>query len=81
MRNKLILFGLWVLVPAGSFAADSVSTSTDSSAADSLMAKPHIGPLGMDDMTGLSLYLAVLLLLVLSIYLWRKSMIVRRNAS
>ena len=64
-------------MPALVRAQDS-SASTADSTVDSLHTTTHLGPLGMDDLTGLSLYIVVLLLLVLSLYLWRKSINAQR---
>ncbi len=71
MRNKLIYIWVAALAPAVAVAQDAASDST--AAADSaLKAAPHSGPLGMDDTTGLILYIIAILFLMLSLLLWRK---------
>lgn len=38
-----------------------------------------MGPLGMDDLTGLTLYIIAIFLLVLALFLWRKSIVAKRS--
>jgi hypothetical protein len=80
MRNKLLSLVLLVVAAQGVWAADSSAVTPDSvSNPDSLVSKPHMGPLGMDDLTGLSLFLTAVLILLLSMFLWRKSLMRRRQ--
>lgn len=82
MRNKLLIWLFILATPIMAWAAESTDAASDSTVVpDTVSTKPHIGPLGMDDLTGMSLYLVALLLLMLSLYLWRRSLLARRRAA
>jgi hypothetical protein len=79
MRNKLLVVVLFLSVHSPIFAQDAADARSDSSSViDSVISKTHTGPLGMDDLTGMTLYLVGLLLLVLCLFLWRRRLAAQR---
>jgi hypothetical protein len=77
MRSKVVYILTLVAVPGIALATDSLGGDS-TSVTDSVVAREHMGPLGMDDLTGLCLFLAAILLLVLTLFLWRRSIVARR---
>ncbi|HYM20442.1 MAG TPA: hypothetical protein VEW28_05495 [Candidatus Kapabacteria bacterium] len=78
MRNKLFTIFVLLLLPNISFGQDASSAPTDSTAIiDSLLAVPHSGPLGINDETGLALFIIALLILLFGMFLLRKNIIAR----
>jgi hypothetical protein len=75
MLNKLLLI-LLLMVPRIAVAQDQTPVDTSASI-DSLLAVPHSGPLGINDETGLVLFSVALLVLVLSMFLWRRNIMAR----
>ncbi len=76
MRNKFFILLLLVCTIATKIFADTTSVATDSAVKP--FTPPNQGPLGIDNMTGLALYGAAILLAVLVIALWRKN-IIKKN--
>lgn len=80
MQSKITYILTLLAIPVVASASDSLGVGSDStSVTDSLGAGRHMGPLGMDDLTGLCLFLAAILLLVLTLFLWRRSIVARRT--
>jgi hypothetical protein len=73
MRNRNFLFLSSLFFPASKVFADTTSVTNDSAAKP--FTPPNQGPLGIDNMTGLAIYGAVILFTVLMIMLWRKNII------
>ncbi len=73
MRNKFFILLFSFFIVTAKLFADTTSVASDS--AIKPFTPPNQGPLGVDNLTGLTLYGIAILFAVLIIALWRRNII------
>jgi hypothetical protein len=79
MRNRFILALLSVITIAPKIFADTTSVAVDS--IPKPFSPPNQGPLGIDNITGVALFEAMILFALLVIALWRMNILKRRGTN